>query len=232
MAVSEVHHLFHSSIADHSFSADNNLLAVARENEVDLFQRSGSNYSLKDVLKGHDKTITSVDIAPNSGKIVTCSQGAPAFHLPSPLPTPLPTSRQVRPAKLINTYSQTAMPMSGSTPLAVGSPLSCFSASIAQQPTSAGPLPRRSSPSAQAHVSSPSATSKRRMTGGSQSTSRNPSAAPSLPSHGTLTMSFSLLARRIPTAVSSPPTSRALISVLPHRRGVRDCPLIPSVESS
>ncbi|KAI5306572.1 hypothetical protein KEM56_000228 [Ascosphaera pollenicola] len=79
MAASEVHHLFHSSIADHSFSADNHLLAVARENEVDLYQRSGSQLALKDVLKGHDKTITSVDIAPNSGKIVTCSQDRNAY---------------------------------------------------------------------------------------------------------------------------------------------------------
>jgi hypothetical protein len=30
---------------------------------------------LKDELKGHDKTVTSIDIAPNSGRIVSCSQG-------------------------------------------------------------------------------------------------------------------------------------------------------------
>jgi hypothetical protein len=71
----EVHHLFHHPIADHSFSADRQTLAVARENNVDLFQKTGSGYKLKDELTGHDKTVTGVDIAPNSGKIVTCSQG-------------------------------------------------------------------------------------------------------------------------------------------------------------
>jgi WD40 repeat protein len=71
----EVHHLFHQPIADHSFSADRQTLAVTRENNVDLFEKTGSGYKLKDELTGHDKTVTGVDIAPNSGKIVTCSQG-------------------------------------------------------------------------------------------------------------------------------------------------------------
>ncbi len=75
MAAPEVHHLFHHPIADHSFSADRQTLAVARENHVELYGRSGKTFSLKDELRGHDKTVTGVDIAPNSGKIVTCSQG-------------------------------------------------------------------------------------------------------------------------------------------------------------
>jgi actin related protein 2/3 complex subunit 1A/1B len=75
MAAPEVHHLFHHPIADHSFSADRQTLAVARENNVDLYAKSGSGFKLQDELTGHDKTVTGVDIAPNSGKIVTCSQG-------------------------------------------------------------------------------------------------------------------------------------------------------------
>ncbi len=75
MATPEAHHLFHSSIADHSFSSDKSILAVARENNVELYQKAGSKFSLTDELKGHEKTVTSVDIAPNSGRIVTCSQG-------------------------------------------------------------------------------------------------------------------------------------------------------------
>ena len=75
MAPPEVHHLFHHPIADHSFSADRQTLAVARESTVDLYQRSGGKFQLRDELKGHDKTVTGVDIAPNTGKIVTCSQG-------------------------------------------------------------------------------------------------------------------------------------------------------------
>lgn len=81
MAAPEVNHLFHEAIADHSFSADRSTLAVARENNLNLYSKSGSKYDLKDELRGHDKTITGVDIAPNSGMIVTCSQGQP---LPPP----------------------------------------------------------------------------------------------------------------------------------------------------
>ncbi|OAP62175.1 hypothetical protein AYL99_04378 [Fonsecaea erecta] len=79
MSGPEVHHLFHHPIADHSFSADRQTLAVARENNVELYHRSGSKFALKDELKGHDKTVTSVDIAPNSGMIVTCSQDRNAY---------------------------------------------------------------------------------------------------------------------------------------------------------
>ncbi|KAF8545404.1 putative actin-related protein 2/3 complex subunit 1A [Trichophaea hybrida] len=74
MPAPEVHLLFHQPIADHSFSADRSQLAVARENRVQLYARSGSGFTLQDELIGHDKTVTSVDIAPISGKIVTCSQ--------------------------------------------------------------------------------------------------------------------------------------------------------------
>lgn len=75
MAAPEVHHLFHNPILDHSFSADQGTLAVTRDSSVELYGKVGSDYKLKDVLKGHDKTVTSVDIAPNSGRIVSCSQG-------------------------------------------------------------------------------------------------------------------------------------------------------------
>jgi len=71
----EVHHLFNSPIADHSYSADRQTLAVARDTTVDLYQRVGNSFQLNDELKGHDKTVTGVDIAPRSGRIVTCDQG-------------------------------------------------------------------------------------------------------------------------------------------------------------
>lgn len=76
MAAPEVHHLFHNPIADHSFSADRSTLAIARDTTVELYGKAGNAFKLKDELKGHDKTVTSVDIAPNSGRIVTSSQGA------------------------------------------------------------------------------------------------------------------------------------------------------------
>lgn len=90
MATPEVHHLFHAPIADHSFSSDKKTLAVARENNVELYQQSGNKFTLSDELKGHEKTVTSVDIAPNSGRIVTCSQGmlwqSPFYYIPYTIP--------------------------------------------------------------------------------------------------------------------------------------------------
>lgn len=94
MSGPEVHHLFHHPIADHSFSADRQTLAVARDNNVELYSRSGPNFTLKDELKGHDKTVTGVDIAPRSGMIVTCSQGARVP--PASLQTTKHTSRSKR----------------------------------------------------------------------------------------------------------------------------------------
>lgn len=82
MASPQVHHLFHHPIADHSFSADRSTLAVARDNNVELYASAGGSFKLKDELKGHDKTVTGVDIAPNSGMIVTCSQGTPLLYIP------------------------------------------------------------------------------------------------------------------------------------------------------
>lgn len=75
MAAPEVHHFFHHPIADHSFSADRKTVAIARETTVELYNKSGGAFKLADELKGHDKTVTSVDIAPHSGRIVSCSQG-------------------------------------------------------------------------------------------------------------------------------------------------------------
>ncbi|RJE26586.1 3 complex [Aspergillus sclerotialis] len=79
MSGPEVHHLFHSPIADHSFSTDKQSLAVARDSNVELYQTSGNKFSLTDELKGHEKIVTGVDIAPKSGRIVTCSQDRNAY---------------------------------------------------------------------------------------------------------------------------------------------------------
>ncbi|EMC91185.1 hypothetical protein BAUCODRAFT_317740 [Baudoinia panamericana UAMH 10762] len=79
MAAPEVHHLFHAPISDHSFSDDRSTLAVARDNNVELYHRSGKTFNLQDELRGHDKLVTGVDIAPQSGRIVTCSQDRNAY---------------------------------------------------------------------------------------------------------------------------------------------------------
>ena len=81
MASPQVHHLFHASISDHSFSADRSTLAVTRDNNVELFTASGPGgaFKVQDELRGHDKLVTGVDIAPRSGRIVTSSQDRNAY---------------------------------------------------------------------------------------------------------------------------------------------------------
>ena len=79
MANPEVNLLFHQPIVDHAFSADRSVLAVTRDNAVELYERNGHGFTLTNELKGHDLVVTSVDIAP-SGKIVTCSQGMMAIR--------------------------------------------------------------------------------------------------------------------------------------------------------
>lgn len=67
------HSLGHLPIADHSFSEDRSLLAVARESNVELYYTDGKRFELGNTLTDHDKTVTSVDIS-SSGRLVTCSQ--------------------------------------------------------------------------------------------------------------------------------------------------------------
>ena len=52
---------------------------VTRANNVELYSKQGNQFRLQDELRGHDKLITGVDIAPNSGRIVTCSQDRNAY---------------------------------------------------------------------------------------------------------------------------------------------------------
>ncbi|CCX29564.1 ARP2/3 actin-organizing complex subunit Sop2 [Pyronema domesticum] len=75
MPTPEAQLLFHQPIPDHAFSQDRQLLAVARGSKVLLYSRAGNEYAKQDQeLDINKQTITSVDIAPNSGRIVTCSQ--------------------------------------------------------------------------------------------------------------------------------------------------------------
>jgi len=79
MPDTQVLHLFHDSIEDHCFIANRNQLAVARDNNIELYNVNGGQATLQDELRGHDKLVTGIDIAPKSGKIVTCSQDRNAY---------------------------------------------------------------------------------------------------------------------------------------------------------
>jgi hypothetical protein len=180
MASPEIHQLFHHPIADHSFSADKQTLAVARESSVELYGRSGNTFKLKDELKGHDKTVTSVDIALSTGRIVTCSQGAYlAFQ----------SSRTgMTSCSVLTEDAQIAMLWSGNLHLRAINQLSYFSALTVLLPSFGGPPLRRNSPSALAPGSSPSAISKKRMIGGCPNISRSLYVALLPQSRGTLTL--------------------------------------------
>lgn len=72
-----VYQLGHDPIKDHCFAPGYELLAVTKENTVELYQtkpNSPSKPTLITTLRGHDKTVTSVDISPDGTKILTCSQ--------------------------------------------------------------------------------------------------------------------------------------------------------------
>ena len=158
MASPEVHHLFHHPIADHSFSADRQTLAVARDNNVELYSRSKNKFALQDELRGHEKTVTSVDIAPSSGRIVTCSQGR--------------SRREVKASKKHDSFgdSQIAMHMFGNHHLPVGSLHSYYFASTAQLHLYGGLRQRKSLPLVLVPASLQSVILSRRTIGGYRST--------------------------------------------------------------
>lgn len=72
-----VYQLGHKPIKDHCFSPNFDVLAVTKDNTIELYAttpNSAAKPQLLTVLKGHDKTVTSVDISPDGLKILTCSQ--------------------------------------------------------------------------------------------------------------------------------------------------------------
>ncbi|KAI5954236.1 ARC40 [Candida jiufengensis] len=76
--VPAIYQLGHLPIKDHIFSPDRSVLAITKENEIELYKINKSNLSQKPhlitTLRGHDKTVTSIDFSPDGTKILTCSQ--------------------------------------------------------------------------------------------------------------------------------------------------------------
>jgi actin related protein 2/3 complex subunit 1A/1B len=67
-------------ITSHSFNKDASKLAVANNsNKVQLYQRSAQGFVLDTTLHEHDKLVTCVDWAPQTNRIVTCSQDRNAY---------------------------------------------------------------------------------------------------------------------------------------------------------
>ncbi|BFZ55751.1 ARP2/3 actin-organizing complex subunit Sop2 [Savitreella phatthalungensis] len=79
MVATQVHLLnLGGPITAHAFNADRSLLAVSKNSSViEIYKREGGKdggFVLETSLKDHDKLVTSIDWAPSSDKIVTCSQ--------------------------------------------------------------------------------------------------------------------------------------------------------------
>ncbi|CAH2352275.1 actin-related protein 2/3 complex subunit 1 [[Candida] railenensis] len=69
-----IYQLGHLPIKEHVFSPDRKTLAITKANTVELYDVSSARPQLITTLKGHDKTVTSVDISPDGSRILTCSQ--------------------------------------------------------------------------------------------------------------------------------------------------------------
>lgn len=76
----QVHHLSLSPLTAHAFNADRSKVAVSpNTNEVHIYAASAGGWVLEHVLAEHDKLVTGIDWAPNSNRLVTCSQDRNAY---------------------------------------------------------------------------------------------------------------------------------------------------------
>ncbi|CAO1613173.1 unnamed protein product [Sympodiomycopsis kandeliae] len=77
---SQIHHISLSPLTAHAFNADRSKVAVSpNSNEVHIYTTSAGGWTLEHVLAEHDKLVTGIDWAPNSNRIVTCSQDRNAY---------------------------------------------------------------------------------------------------------------------------------------------------------
>ena len=68
------------AITTHAWNGDKSQVALSpNNNEVHIYKKTGSEFALEHVLSEHDKLVTSVDWAPNSNRIVSCSQDRNAY---------------------------------------------------------------------------------------------------------------------------------------------------------
>lgn len=63
-----------------AYNKDRTKLALSpNNNEIHVYEKKGSEWAVAHVLKEHDKLVTGVDWAPNSNRIVSCSQDRNAY---------------------------------------------------------------------------------------------------------------------------------------------------------
>jgi len=67
-------------ITCHAWNADGTKVALCpNNNEIHVYKKSGTSYSLECKLTEHDQVVTGIDWAPKSNRIVSCSQDRNAY---------------------------------------------------------------------------------------------------------------------------------------------------------
>jgi actin related protein 2/3 complex subunit 1A/1B len=68
------------SITAHSWNADKTRVALCpNNNEIRIYAKQGADFNLEHVLTEHDSVVTSIDWAPKTNKILSCSQDRNAY---------------------------------------------------------------------------------------------------------------------------------------------------------
>lgn len=76
----QVHQLSYSPLTAHAFNKDRSKVAVSpNTNEINIYAQTPSGWILEHTLTEHDKLITGLDWAPNTNRIVSCSQDRNAY---------------------------------------------------------------------------------------------------------------------------------------------------------
>nr|ASF90263.1 hypothetical protein SPAR03771 [Bartheletia paradoxa] len=80
MSTPEIFPLAITPLTAHAFNADRSQVAVCpNTNEVHIYSRTATGWQLNETLAEHDKLVTSIDWAPSTNRLVTCSQDRNAY---------------------------------------------------------------------------------------------------------------------------------------------------------
>lgn len=80
MAAPQVFSIAQAPITCHAFNGDRSHLALSlNDTKVDVYTKQGKGWQVTDTLSEHDRTITSIDWAPITNRIVTASQDRNAY---------------------------------------------------------------------------------------------------------------------------------------------------------
>ncbi|WFC99165.1 ARP2/3 actin-organizing complex subunit Sop2 [Malassezia yamatoensis] len=76
----QVHQLSYSPLTAHAFNADRSKVAVSpNSNEILIYAQTHDGWRLEHSLIEHDKLVTGIDWAPDTNRIVSCSQDRNAY---------------------------------------------------------------------------------------------------------------------------------------------------------